>query len=70
MNFITCTTDVNPCPAGDQVLLSFSDAVDFVALGVTPEAVLAMWGYGFGSVMGFWLIGYALAVAIGLIRKL
>lgn len=70
MNFVTCTTDINPCPPGDQVLLSFADSVDFVSMGITPEVVLKMFGFGFGAVFGFWLIGYCLAIAIGLIRKL
>lgn len=70
MNFVTCTTDVNPCPPGDQVLLNFADSVDFASMGITPEVVLAMFTFGFAAVFGFFLIGYGLAIAIGLIRKL
>lgn len=69
MNLIACTTNVNPCPAGDQALLSFSDVIDYGALGVSSESMLQMFAWGFGAVFGFWLIGYVLSLAIGVVRK-
>lgn len=69
MKFIVCTVDVNPCPEASQALVAASEMLDFAALGITPEAIFKVMAWGFSSVLGVWLVGYVLAIAIGLIRK-
>jgi hypothetical protein len=70
MNLITCVTTVVPCPEADQRILALGDALDPVSLGITTADVLAMFSWGFGAVLMFWLLGMGLSVALGLIRKL
>ena len=70
MNLVTCLTATVPCPPGDQSVLSLSDALDPVSLGVTPELVAAVFGWGFGSVLGLYFIGYGLACALLMVRKI
>lgn len=45
-------------------------AVDFEALGITPGEVLTVAGWGVAAVLSLWVLGYVVAVATGVIRKL
>lgn len=46
-----------------------SQPVDFEALGITPGEVLSVAGWGVAAVLSLWVLGYVVAVATGLIRK-
>lgn len=70
MNLITCTTEVNPCPVADQLLLSLSDALDPLALGVDAETIAYVFSAGAAAVIAGWVVGYGAAIAIEVIRKI
>lgn len=70
MRVLTCSTDVVPCPPSDQVWTSLLDLLDPELLGITPEIVATVMLWGFGFVFGAWLMGYSLALATGMVKKL
>ncbi|MDP9892381.1 hypothetical protein J2W32_001175 [Variovorax boronicumulans] len=69
MRYLVCTVDADPCPVGNVASLPFLETVDFTSLGITPETLLYVFGWGFAAVFGFWLIGFGTALAIAHIRK-
>lgn len=69
MLFLSCSTDSNPCPINEQVWLNIVDLINLELLGITPAIVAKVMLWGFGFVFGAWLMGYALALAIGMIKK-
>lgn len=69
MRYLVCAVDADPCPPESVASLNFSDVLDLGALGIEPETVLYVWGWGFASVFMFWLIGLGIGWATGLIRK-
>lgn len=70
MRLLICTTDVNPCPVDAQTWTTTGEIFDPSEYGITTDAVLYVYGWGFAAVFGFWLIGYAAALALSTIRKL
>lgn len=70
MRFLVCTVDVDPCPAASVASLSISDVLDFPGMGITPEAVLTVFGWGFSVVLMGFFLGYGVSLATALIRKL
>ena len=70
MRYLVCTVDVDPCPAGSVASISIADAISFSDIGLTPEAVFYVYGWGFAAVFGMWLIGYGVSLAITAIKKL
>lgn len=69
MQFLTCNTDAVPCAPADQVWRTAAEVTDPAALGITPEAIAGAYGIGFGASFSMFLVGYVIAVALGLIRK-
>lgn len=45
-------------------------AADYALLGIDAPTLLLVWSWGFGSVLLMWSLGYALGVAVDVIRKL
>lgn len=43
---------------------------ELALLGIDPQTILYIWSWGFGSVLSMWSIGYAVGIAVTLIRKL
>jgi hypothetical protein len=70
MRFLICTVDVDPCPPANVASIALSDALDFAAMGITPEAVFYVFSWGFSVVLFGWVAGYGIGLAVGLIRKL
>jgi len=70
MNLVTCLSELVPCPPGDQSVLSLSDALDPVSLGVSAESIAQVFAWGFGSVLGFWLLAYSIAAVLMVVRKI
>lgn len=59
------------CPSNAFVLMEQSDyALMVQAYEVTPEQVLSVFTWGFGVVLLFWSLGYAVGVAKQAISKL
>ena len=59
------------CPSNAFVLMQQNDyALMVQAYEVTPEQVLSVFTWGFGVVMLFWSLGYAVGVAKQAISKL
>lgn len=48
---------------------SASNSVDFLSLGITPESVMSVFGFGFGAIMLFWFLGFCVSLCLSLIRK-
>ena len=45
-------------------------AEDLALLGVTPEIILSVYSWGFGAVLGSFLVGYGVSLALGVIRRM
>ena len=59
------------CPTNAFIILNNSDYSLMVqAYEVTPEQVLQVFTWGFGVVLFFWSLGYAVGVAKQMINKL
>ncbi|MFS2047858.1 hypothetical protein ACEN9J_25835 [Variovorax sp. Varisp41] len=70
MRYLVCTVEASPCPPESVVSMPFLETVDFTAMGITPEALLYVFGWGFAAVFTFWLIGFGVGLAVAQIRKL
>ncbi|MGJ7569628.1 hypothetical protein ACSFBX_03740 [Variovorax sp. RB2P76] len=70
MRYLVCTADVDPCPPGNVASIPFLETIDFASMGITPETVFFVFGWGFAAVFTFWLLGFGTAIAISMIRKL
>lgn len=44
-------------------------AQDYAAMGIDPPTILAVWTWGFGTVIFCWYLGYVAGVALTAIRK-
>lgn len=42
----------------------------FAKLGITPQAVVHVYGWGFASVFAAFLLGWIVGIAVGLVRKI
>jgi len=69
MNFLVCNVPQAPCPADQQALLTFTQAQDFAALGLTPEVVVSAYAFGAGSVVLWWFLGYCISLAVKAVSK-
>lgn len=45
-------------------------AADFALIGITPENIALAFTFGFGTVVGFWFLGYCIKAALAVVRKL
>ena len=70
MNYLVCTVEANPCPPGNVASVPFLETIDFAAMGITPEALFFVFGWGFAAVFMFWLLGFGTALGVAQIRKL
>lgn len=70
MRYLVCTVDVDPCPPGNVASMPFLETVDFTAMGITPEVLFFVFGWGFAAVFIFWLLGLGTAYALAMIRKI
>jgi hypothetical protein len=43
---------------------------DFAVIGIDSATVLAVWSWGFGSVILTWFFGYVIGVVLDMIKKL
>lgn len=70
MRLLICTVDVDPCPASQQVWTTTGEILQPAELGITGTDVALVYAAGFAAVLGAWLLGYPVGVALGLIRKI
>jgi hypothetical protein len=70
MLVLTCSSALIPCPYADQVWIDIAALLDLSVLGVTPASVLETFGFGCGAVLSLWVVGYAVGVLVGTIRKI
>ena len=69
IRFLTCSSDATPCPPADQLWSTTAEILDPAQFGVTAVEILKVLTWGFGVVMFGFLLGYALGVALKLIRS-
>lgn len=69
MQFLTCNTEAVPCPLDLQVWRTAAEVIDPASLGITPELIVKVYGFGFGATLSMFFIGYVIAIATGLVRK-
>lgn len=69
MRVLVCTVEVTPCPPENVTTVALVDTVAPELFGITPESILKAYSFGFGAVLMFWLIGYALGLGLGMIKK-
>lgn len=70
MRVLICTQDVQVCPPEAVQTLSLADSIDPALFGVTTERMVTVFSGGVGLVLFFYFLGYGIALATGLIRKL
>ncbi|MBI2750978.1 MAG: hypothetical protein HYX43_17060 [Burkholderiales bacterium] len=70
MRVLVCTVDFDPCPPGNVSSIALNEAVDFAALGITPDQILYVCSWGVGVVLSLWAIGYAVGAGVAMIKKL
>lgn len=60
------------CSPGDLVILTVQEATgqDLAILGVTPEAIASVFGWGFAAIILMWSFGFAVGSAINVIRRI
>ena len=69
MQVLGCSTAVVPCPPSDQAWMSLAELMDPAALGLTTQAFEKVFGFGFGAVLMFFLIGVAIGAAVGVVKS-
>lgn len=69
MKFLVCNSELTPCPPDAQVWSTTAEILDPAEFGIDAETITKVYGWGFGAVLGAFLIGYVLGIALGLIRK-
>lgn len=69
MRVLVCSVDVDPCPVANVTTMALVDVFDPASLGITPESVAYVYGWGVAAVLGLFMVGYAVGVGVGLIRK-
>lgn len=69
MLLLSCSVDTNPCPTVYQVWVQSSTVSTLADVGITPDQIVYVVGWGFGVVLFGFLLGYVLGLAIGLINK-
>lgn len=60
----------NGCTNDQYVLQSAQEILDPSSLGITPEEVMHVFGWGLGAVLAMFSLGIAVGSAIGVIRRL
>lgn len=69
MLLLSCSVDVIPCPVGNQGWIQSTTVSTLADVGITPEQIVYVVGWGFGVVLFGFLLGYVLGLALGLINK-
>lgn len=54
----------------DKSLYTQLTTLDYASLGITPETITSAFGYGFGAMFSFWVIGYAFRQVVQILRSL
>ncbi|MDD0817248.1 hypothetical protein PSQ39_21620 [Curvibacter sp. HBC28] len=67
MNVVSCAVAAFPCPPESQTAI---ESLDPATWGVTPDAVLSVFSWGFGAVLMMWLIGFSLGAIITTLKKI
>jgi len=57
------------CPSGTHLLLTVDEVNAPPSLSVAPEQVAKAYGWGLGTVLVLWAIGWSVGVLVGVIRK-
>lgn len=70
MIILACAVDQLPCPAGSEVWVSLAEIANPALVGITSDFIARCLASGFGFVLGSFLLGWVLSLALGLIRKL
>lgn len=70
MKLVVCSVDLNPCPLNDLATVDFLSAVDPSLFGINAQSMLYVFSWGFAAVVGMFLTGYAVGLALGLIKKI
>lgn len=70
MRVLVCTVDVDPCPTANVATMALVDVFNPSSLGITTDTVFYVYSWGAAAVLGMFCAGYAVAAAVGLIRRL
>ncbi len=63
------TDGVYSCATGTHLLLTVGEVNAPPSLSVAPEQVAKAYGWGLGTVLVLWAIGWSVGVLVGVIRK-
>lgn len=69
MRVLVCTVETVPCPPEATTSVALVDTVAPELFGITSESILNAYSWGFGSVLMFFLLGYGVGLALGVIKK-
>ncbi len=67
--YVYCAVDISPCPPENQMIAAEPTALDYAALGLTGTSLSTAIGIGFGVVLTFAMLGYAVGLAVKLINR-
>ncbi len=70
MRFLVCYSDVTPCPEASTAWLSMAEIIDPAQLGIDAPTVFYVIAWGFAFVLGSFLLGWSISVALGLIKRI
>ena len=69
MLLLSCSVETTPCPVGSEIWVQSASISSLADVGITPEQIIFVIGWGFGVVMLGFLLGYVLGLSLGLIKK-
>lgn len=70
IRFLTCTSDLTPCPVDSQVWSTTAEILDPAQFGVTAVEIGKVFGWGFGAVILMFFVGLQIGSAMGVVRRL
>lgn len=69
MLILACSSAAAPCPLADQIWIESASLSSLADVGITPDQIVYVIGWGFGVVLFGFLMGWVLGLALGLIKK-
>lgn len=70
MRVLVCSLDLDPCPPANVTSVALVDTVAPELFGITAESVFFVYMWGFGAVLGAFMVGYVLGCGLRLIQKI
>lgn len=66
---LTAGVESPSCLPTEYPLFTYSEVLSPAVFGITPESITHVYAWGFGAILGSFLLGYGVSLALGLVRK-